>query len=308
MPDNRDTRCPKCGCAEHYFVLQGPTADGQGIGEQRMCEHCHPDCGRLQCGAEARQQCDHHFMEWRGHHDHENEGRMRCTRCQRFQDDIRTDAQEAPKARDDRIRAAGTRKRELSTQRIARASASWVLNCFDLEDIREAVEWEPEDGDLFEKLVAWFCTVAAANHDQDNVFLQEPPPTEKEAPMENETPVEATTRIADALASTPSIAANELRGLAERLKNEARRLQNWARAVDTMLRGDGLEGHPKDVVLVEQEGVRVLGPRDVDNIDVRQVAEMAGQEMDPKCGYRIAEVRIVSVVKLREGSDHVAES
>lgn len=33
--------------------------------------------------------CDHHWMEWRGHHDSENEGRMRCTRCSKFKGDLR---------------------------------------------------------------------------------------------------------------------------------------------------------------------------------------------------------------------------
>lgn len=37
---------------------------------------------------EAKPECDHHWMEWRGHHDHENEGRLRCTRCSVFKGDL----------------------------------------------------------------------------------------------------------------------------------------------------------------------------------------------------------------------------
>ncbi len=39
--------CPSCGCYEHCIVHEGPTHDGEGVGKQRVCDHCdgeRPPC------------------------------------------------------------------------------------------------------------------------------------------------------------------------------------------------------------------------------------------------------------------------
>lgn len=42
-PTHDNEVCPTCGCFEHCTVAEEPTKDGQGVGKQRLCEHCDGD-------------------------------------------------------------------------------------------------------------------------------------------------------------------------------------------------------------------------------------------------------------------------